>query len=88
MIRIGITGVPGSGKTTLARSVASVYRNKLKRAELVSEYARRYISKHGNITFLWEQYRILEKQLEWENSVKADILISDSPVHLGFLYAS
>ena len=91
MLRIGITGVPGSGKTTLSRAVAASCRgiDQLKRIELVNEYARRYISKHGEITSIFEQYRILKKQLEWEDSVcndKLDILITDSPVFLGFLY--
>ena len=91
MIRVGITGVPGAGKTSLARGLASACRriDGLKRVELVSEYARRYISKHGSINSMWEQYRILEKQREWEDSVsndKLDLLISDSPIFLGFIY--
>jgi nicotinamide riboside kinase len=93
MIRIGLTGVPGSGKTTLARALAAACRgvDSLKHIELVQEYARRYISKHGNISSIFEQYRILEKQLEWEESVcnpELDIMITDSPIFLGFLYCT
>lgn len=93
MIRIGIIGVPGAGKTSLARRVTSSCRRipELKKIELVSEYARRYISKHGSVDEIWEQYRIMEKQIEWEDSIpeaSTDILITDSPVHLGFLYSS
>ena len=64
MLRIGIVGVPGAGKTTWARLIASECRSidKLKSVELVSEYARRYLSKHSSIDSLFEQYRILEKQ--------------------------
>jgi nicotinamide riboside kinase len=91
MIRIGLTGVPGSGKTTLSRAIAARCREipSLKRVELVSEYARRYLSKHGAVTSIMEQYRILQKQVEWEDSVlneKLDLMISDSPIFLGFLY--
>ena len=93
MIRVGVTGVPGSGKTTLARALASTCRGEYttSRVELVSEYARRYISKHGQVESMWEQYRILQKQIEWEDSVindKLDLLITDSPVFLGFLYCN
>jgi nicotinamide riboside kinase len=92
MLKIGITGVPGSGKTTMARAVASKCQGVigLEQVELVQEYARRYISKHGKIENIFEQYRILEKQLEWEQSVcndKLDIMITDSPVFLGFNYS-
>lgn len=91
MLKIGVTGCPGSGKTTLTRSLAAQCRTieKLKNVELVNEYARRYISKHGNIDSIFEQYRILEKQLEWETSVineKLDLMLTDSPVFLGFIY--
>lgn len=91
MIRIGITGVPGAGKTSLARGLCASLRRieGLKNVELVSEYARRYISKHGDIQDMWEQYRILAKQREWEDSVdngKIDMMISDSPIFLGFIY--
>lgn len=86
MIRVGITGVPGSGKTSLARGIASS--GEINSIEVVSEYARRYISKHGPITSMWEQYRILQKQKEWEDSVcdQVGVMITDSPIFLGLIY--
>ena len=86
----GLSGVPGSGKTTLARALSSKMRHieRLNNVELVSEYARRYISKHGLMESLWEQYRCISKQIEWEDSVLCDIMITDSPIYLGLLYAS
>jgi nicotinamide riboside kinase len=91
MIKVGISGVPGSGKTSLARALASTCRRdeQYKNVELVSEYARSYISKHGSIDHLWEQHRVTEKQIDWEDSIcqSTDILITDSPIYIGFLYA-
>ena len=92
MIRIGISGVPSTGKTTLARHVALACRSipGLSNVELVSEYARQYLSKHGSIETVWEQYGILDKQLAWEDTLtdKLDLMVTDSPIFLSFLYST
>jgi len=91
MLRVGFTGVPGAGKTSTARALAAFCRRneQLKRVELISEYARRYLTKYGPTTHISDQYRIMEKQLEWEDQVpkeETDLIITDSPVHLSWLY--
>lgn len=91
MIRVGYAGLPGSGKTSTARALAAHCRRieQFKKVELISEYARRYIAKYG-VDTLADQYRIMQKQIEWEDAVPAehtDLLITDSPIHLGFIYA-
>jgi len=90
MIRIGFAGVPGAGKTSTARALAAECRGSdtFKNVELVSEYARRYISKYGKIEEIWEQFRILQKQLDWEDTCgDVDLLITDGPVFQGLMYA-
>lgn len=92
MFRIGFVGVPGAGKTTTARMFSGIVRSRtdVKTVELVSEYARRYISKYGPINELFDQIRILNKQLTEEQkfeSDKLDLLVTDSPVFLGLNYA-
>lgn len=87
--RIGFSGVPSTGKTTLARTIASEL-GKDYNIEVISEYARRYISKHKAVTEVWEQIRILEKQLEWEENVvndKLNLILTDCPIMLSFCYA-
>ncbi len=89
--RVGFVGVPGAGKTSTARGLSSVCRRieGLKNVELSAEYARRYIAKYGAIEFPWEQYRILKKQLDWEDTVGAvDLVLTDGPVFLSFMYAT
>lgn len=91
LIRCGVTGVPGSGKTSMTRALAADCRriDGLSRVEAVPEYARRYIAQYGMIEGVWEQMRILEKQVQWEDSVPADqtdILITDSPIFFSFVY--
>jgi len=94
VIKIGFCSVPGSGKSTLARALAEKCRrldSKLKNVELVQEYVRQYISKYGIPENVWEQIRIFNKQLSWENSAindKTELLITDSPIFLQFAYAT
>lgn len=89
MIKVGISGIPGSGKSTLARALAGSFCGK-KSVELVSEYAREYLSKHKKIDIIWEQLWVTEKQIEREENIvqNVEILITDSPIYLGFLFAS
>lgn len=88
IMKIGFSGVPGAGKTSLARMVAATMRGNKTNVELVSEYARRYLAKYNSIDDIHEQVRIFNKQLEWEDQVGyADIMLTDSVIFLGFLYA-
>lgn len=88
---VGITGVPGAGKTTFSRALSTELRIQgvFNTVEYIDEYARAYIAKYGRISEVWEQVRIFNKQLQQErrfhNSCEA--LISDSPVFLGFMYS-
>lgn len=92
MFRIGFAGVPGSGKSTLARALSvQCINNNFSKVELVQEYAREHISKYGCIESLSEQYIVTKNQIDMEDTVPSestDLLITDSPVFLGFLYAS
>lgn len=90
MKKIGFVGVPGAGKTSLARGVASKAYEKIGNVELISEYARRFISKYGDIQNIADQYKIMQKQIEWEEIVftkQIDVIITESPIYIGFLYA-
>lgn len=89
MLRIGFSGIPSSGKTTMARKLAAALANDHPVVELVSEYARMYRVKYGEIESIQDQFKILDKQLEWEEEISpsVDVMITDSPIFLGFLYS-
>lgn len=89
MKRIGFVGVPGAGKSSIARGVAAQSFDKIGKVELVAEYARRFLAKYGPVNSVADQYKIMQKQLEWENVIPAeetDVSLTDSPIHMGFLY--
>jgi nicotinamide riboside kinase len=93
MIKIGFSGLPSTGKTTLTQAVNLALKQStdLNRVELVSEYARSYIRKYGGIENIWEQYRLVDIQQEWEtlaDKSKIDVMLADSPIQLAFLYAT
>lgn len=89
---VGITGVPGAGKTTFSRALSTELRVQgvFRTVEYIDEYARSYIAKYGMINELWEQIRIFNKQLQQERRFHSscEALISDSPVFLGFMYST
>lgn len=89
MQRIGIIGAPSTGKTTLARNLVTELNMSGHIAEYVPEYAARYIKKYGVPEEPWENIRIFNKQLEWENNTSemADFMVTDSPLILPFLYS-
>lgn len=91
MIKVGFSGVPGAGKTSTARSVAGAARSidGLRKLELIPEYARDYIQRKGVMKHLWQQKKVMDLQIEAEDVIPfmTEILITDAPVHLGFIYA-
>lgn len=93
MIKVGFSGLPSTGKTTLTQAVNLELKKReyLNRVELVSEYARSYIRKYGAIENIWEQYRLVDIQQEWEtlaDESHIDVMLCDSPIQLAFLYAT
>jgi len=86
-MRIGIMGLPSTGKTTLARALASRMHEYFDSIELITEYARDYIAVNGTPVDLWEQYLITTKQIQREQEAKASLIVTDSPVLQGLIYA-
>lgn len=93
MLKVGFSGVPSTGKSSLTHAVSMALKQipEFRRVELIAEYARTYIRKYGPIDTIWEQYKIVEIQKEWEmhiNPSYTDVLLADSPIQLAFLYAT
>ena len=76
----------------MARKVTEVFREQMPdlNIKIVEEYAREFIGEYGGIECLTEQYWIYHRQLARETHFtddSVDALVTDSPVHVGFLYA-
>jgi nicotinamide riboside kinase len=90
-LKVAFAGVPGSGKTSTARAFAGMCgtETSLKKVELISEYAREYIALFGSLETLADQVAVSMTQINLEERAlvsNSDIMVTDSPVYLGWLY--
>ena len=86
MLKIGITGVHGSGKTTLANKLEKEYSADGKRVHVVREVARRCTCKRGTIPcqeWIWEHQMAAEKHAM---SLDVDVVICDRTVMDNLMY--
>jgi len=90
MIKIGLMGAPGCGKSTLAAYVFAMLKDTGLDGELVSEYIREFINKHKRVPSITFQNVIYERQFTKEKIIPEhlDFLITDSPHILSTIYAS
>lgn len=86
-LRIGFSGVPSTGKTTASRALSAALRDYSDHVEYVEEYARLYISKYGAPKCVSEQLFIVESQIQAEMQKSCEVLVTDCPVQLSFVYA-
>ena len=90
MIKIGLIGAPGCGKSTLAAFVFAMLKDLGIDGELVNEYIREYVNRHKRVPSITFQSVIYERQLEKEKIVpkQLDFFITDSPHILSYIFAS
>lgn len=89
MIRIGICGPPGAGKSTTAAGLFYACKRKGIKIELVQEFVREELNKGFQLEGLGDQLRIYVKQKEREDIIPdtIDVLVTDSPIYLSLYYA-
>ncbi len=90
MIKIGLIGAPGCGKSTLAAYVFAMLKDSGIDGELVNEYIREHVNKHKRVPSITFQSVIYERQLEKEKIIppQMDFFITDSPHILSYIFAS
>jgi len=89
MIKIALMGAPSTGKSTLAAGIYTALKNIGENGELVQEYIREHIYKHGVPNSVLFQAIIFDKQFRREARIPEglDFLVTDSPITLCYLYA-
>jgi len=89
MNRIALIGGPGTGKSTLAARLYSELKELGKNTELVQEYAREHLNRHGITTDVLNQYMFYERQRDKEDIIpeQVEYIITDSPTILSYIYA-
>lgn len=90
MIKIGLIGAPGCGKSTLAAYVFAMLKDRGIDGELINEYIREHVNRHKRVPSITFQSIIYERQLEKEKIVppQLDFFITDSPHILSYIFAS
>lgn len=90
MIKIGLIGAPGCGKSTLAAYVFAMLKDRGIDGELVNEYIREHVNKHKRVPSITFQSVVYERQVEKEKIVPPhlDFFITDSPHILSYIFAS
>jgi len=86
MLRVALIGAQDTGKTTLARGLAAHFSTQGLIAEYVPEYAREFIGQYGALSNA--ELLVTLKQIEKELlvSAKADVMFTDSPILLSYVY--
>jgi len=89
MIKIGLMGAPGTGKSTLAAGVFAALKDEGLNGELIQEYIREHIYTQGVPNSILFQAITYERQLEKENIIprNMDFLVTDSPTTLSYIYS-
>jgi len=90
MVKIGLMGAPGCGKSTLAAYVFAMLKDKGFDGELVNEYIREHVNRHKRVPSITFQSIVYERQLEKEKIIPPalDFFVTDSPHILSYIFAS
>jgi hypothetical protein len=88
--RIVFIGAPGCGKSTVSAELFVALKKLGKNAELVPEWVRRDIMKHGSMSNVFEQYRYLVHNRKEEDSFPEHVeyIVQDGGILLGYFYAA
>src|SRR3954466_3972807 len=88
--RIVFIGAPGCGKSTVSADLFVALKKIGKNAELVPEWVRRDIMKHGSMTNVFEQYRYLMHNKNEEDFFPEHVqyIVQDGGILLGYFYAA
>lgn len=86
---ISFLGGPGCGKSTAAARTFAQLKDERVLAEHVTEYIKSW-AWEGRTPSMWDQLYITAKQIRAESLLlgKVDVIVTDSPVWIGYFYTS
>lgn len=86
MMKIGFIGAPGVGKTTMASGLFHELKACGYNAEFVDEYIRGEIKSGWYVKTVSDNIRVFIEQQDLEVKCHCDIMVTDSPIFLPFVY--
>ena len=81
-------GVPGSGKSTVCQASQIELGSPSFITASCTEFAREFLTKHGEIEHIAIQIHITHEQIQREETLaqSCDLLLCDSPLYLSYIY--
>lgn len=86
--KIAFMGIPGAGKSTVCQACQIEIGKPSFITASCTEFAREFLTKHGEIEHIGLQFHITHEQFQREETLaqSCELLLCDSPLYLSYIY--